>query len=115
MLRRADIAMASLRGQESILLVEDDPHVRTLSTAILDRAGYQVRQARWGEEVLNLAEKPANKIDLLLTDLVMPGMNGVVLARSLRNKLPHLRTLFTSECTDTPLLKKGFLTPDTPF
>jgi nitrogen-specific signal transduction histidine kinase len=113
--RRVEVTLGSLRGKESILLVEDDPHVRNLSAAILTRAGYQVQQARRGEEALALAEMPANMINLLLTDLVMPGMNGVVLARTLRSTRPDLQVLFTSGYTDSTLLKDGFFTPDTPF
>ncbi|HVR87206.1 MAG TPA: response regulator, partial [Planctomycetota bacterium] len=113
--RRVPVTMDSLRGEESILLVEDDPHVRTLSAAILTRAGYQVQQARRGEEALGLVEMPGNKLNLLLTDLIMPGMNGVELARALRSTRPDLKVLFTSGYTDSTLLKDGFLTPDTPF
>lgn len=83
------------RGDEVVLLVEDEPAVRRLVRVMLEQAGYTVREACDGDEALTLAETGV-EIDLLLTDVVMPGMNGRILAERLQARLPHLRVLFTS-------------------
>jgi CheY-like chemotaxis protein len=113
--RRLEPNLDRLRGTECILLVEDDPLVKTLATSILSRAGYQVLPARRGDEALALLGMPTSKVHLLLTDLVMPGMNGVTLARAVLSAKPGIRTLFTSGYTDTSLLRDGFLNQDTAF
>lgn len=84
-------------GTETILLVEDDPHVRKLTRAILERAGYHVLEAANGPEALQLWEKHHDSISLLFTDVVLPeGMSGRALAARLRQTNPLLRVLLTS-------------------
>ena len=84
-------------GTETILLVEDEPSVRMLTRVVLERAGYQVLQAAQGVEALKIWDQASEKIQLLLTDLVMPeGINGRELAARLREKSPGLRVIFTS-------------------
>lgn len=83
-------------GQETILLVEDEPSVRQLLTKTLADRGYRVHSAANGEEALGLFNQISRRIDLLLTDIVMPGVQGTVIARSLREKQPDLAVLLIS-------------------
>lgn len=84
-------------GTETVLVVEDEPSVRILVRAILQRRGYTVIEASSGVEALKLWEAHRSQVSLLLTDLVMPdGVNGQELARRLRADMPGLRVLFSS-------------------
>jgi two-component system, cell cycle sensor histidine kinase and response regulator CckA len=85
---------APQRGSETILLAEDDDIVRDVAVRMLTGAGYTVVPARYGSEALELAER--HDIDLLLTDVVMPGLSGPETARALRERLPTLPVLFMS-------------------
>jgi CheY-like chemotaxis protein len=81
---------------ETILVVEDDPDVRTLSVSILKRLNYRVVEAQDGREALNILRKP-NPIDLILTDVVLPGgMSGPDLVSQSRDWQPGVRALFMS-------------------
>ncbi|MHB8522067.1 MAG: PAS domain S-box protein [Limisphaerales bacterium] len=83
-------------GKETILLVEDEPLLRALAQSILERYGYQILQAGSGAEALNAWEKQGDKIDLLLTDMVMPGgMSGQELAQRLQARKPQLKVVYT--------------------
>lgn len=88
------------RGTETILVVEDDPSVRTLVRDELRKLGYRVVEAKNGVEACLLATQQAGALDLLLTDVVMPGMGGRELAQHLSVIKPDLRVLFTSGYTD---------------
>jgi two-component system cell cycle sensor histidine kinase/response regulator CckA len=81
---------------ETILVVEDEPAVRQLVTAALERAGYRVLEARDGEKAVSLFDANAADIDLLLTDLRMPQMGGAELARRLRARAPQLKVICVS-------------------
>ncbi|MCC6988468.1 MAG: PAS domain S-box protein [Acidobacteria bacterium] len=84
-------------GTETVLVVEDEPSVRTLVRAILQRRGYTVIEAASGVEALKLWDAHRAQVSLLLTDLVMPdGVNGQELARRLRLDMPGLRVVFSS-------------------
>ena len=87
-------------GEETILLVEDDVAVRDLAHLLLQEQGYTVLVAGDGHEAMRLAEDHAGPIDLLLSDLVMPGMGGVVLIEQLSQVRPELRTLLMSGYTE---------------
>jgi signal transduction histidine kinase len=85
------------RGKETILVVEDEPLVRALARGILERQGYQVVACASGAEALEaLSRLGEQELDLLLTDLVMPGMNGHELAEAVLARRPSVRVLFTS-------------------
>jgi two-component system, cell cycle sensor histidine kinase and response regulator CckA len=92
-------------GHETILLVEDDDAVRALSGRMLRAAGYTVVPARNGDEAL--AADLSRGVDLLLTDVIMPGMNGVQLAERLVDRHPHLPVLFASGYTDGMVAQLG--------
>ena len=85
------------RGTETILVVEDEPSLRLLNRIVLERQGYQVLEAAHGVEALEVWERHAGRIHLLLTDLVMPeGLSGLELAARLRKRSPDLPVIFTS-------------------
>jgi CheY-like chemotaxis protein len=85
-----------LGGSETILLVEDEDAVRRLARGILERAGYRVLEAQDGAAALELADSCPERIDLLLSDVVMPRLGGYELAQRLRTRRPELRTLLVS-------------------
>lgn len=103
------------RGTETILLVEDEAAVRAVAERILSGAGYRVLAAANAEEAIRLAEEHGSEIELLLTDVVMPGMGGPELAAHLTNVHPGLGVLFASGYTDNALTRHGALDPGTLF
>ena len=98
-------------GNETVLLVEDEPVVRELAVATLREKGYTVVEAVNGEEGLRLAQQHDGKIDLVLTDVVMPVMGGKEMADALRSSHPNTRVLFTSGYTEDALGHHGVLRP----
>ena len=84
------------QGNERLLLVEDDPSVRTVLTEYMEEHGYTVIPAEDGEAGLELARQNGPSLDLVLTDVVMPKMSGVELARTLRVESPHVKILLIS-------------------
>ncbi len=98
-------------GTETILVVEDEDAVRRLAARVLASAGYDVHTAKCGDEALELAQTTLNKIDLLLTDVVMPGMNGRELAERLARLRPSLAVLFMSGYTDEAISHHGVIAP----
>jgi two-component system, cell cycle sensor histidine kinase and response regulator CckA len=97
------------RGGETVLLVEDDDAVRALTASMLNRLGYTVLQAPSGPEALKIATPPETRIDLLLTDVVMPGMNGRELAEQVVAIRPNLRVLFSSGYTENVIVHHGLV------
>ena len=97
----------SLEGSETVLVVEDAEMVRTLVATTLESYGYKVIAAAGGAEAIELAENTDQPIDLVLTDVVMPGMNGRELAEHLRAKDPSLRVLFTSGYPADSIIRHG--------
>ena len=103
------------RGTETILLVEDDSSLRTLIVRILKAYGYQVLVAPGGIEALVLASNPQQAIDAVISDVVMPDMNGRELVEKLLETRPGLSTLLMSGYTDDEVLRRGVLHGETSF
>jgi two-component system cell cycle sensor histidine kinase/response regulator CckA len=101
----------SSRGRETILLVEDEQAVRDLICDMLSHSGYIVLEAADGPEALEICRQRREPIDLLLTDVVMPGMNGRVLARELTALCPHTAVLFMSGYAESVIALNGVLEP----
>jgi len=98
-----------LNGNETILLVEDEESILELGKAILARHGYKVLTARNAPEALDLAERHPDRIDLLITDVVMPGVNGKDLVERLNTFRAGLRTIFISGYTADIISDHGVL------
>jgi len=99
-------------GSHHILVVEDDAAAARLITKALEKEGYQVAIAHSGQEALDLAEKLGWSFDAVLTDVIMPAMNGPELVAKLRRKMPDLNALFMSGYTDDVLQRQGFSLED---
>jgi signal transduction histidine kinase/ActR/RegA family two-component response regulator len=103
--------MVTLRGDETVLLVEDDDQVRQVAVGILRRAGYQVLEARGGGEAILISERHATPIEALVSDVVMPLMSGPDLAARLAPQRPAMKVLFMSGYTDDAILHHRVVTP----
>jgi two-component system cell cycle sensor histidine kinase/response regulator CckA len=110
---RADAAPSGAepvpRGTETILVVEDDADVRVLASRILEALGYAVIPAASGEDAIAAAKARRDGIDLLLTDVVMPGLNGRQVANQIAPIHPRCRVLYTSGYTDEAIVHRGVL------
>ncbi len=96
-------------GKETILVVEDEPAILKLIVTTLDQLGYQVLSAASGVEALDISRSHDGTIDLLLSDVVMPGINGVLLSETLRTERPTIRVIFMSGYTDSYIAQHGLL------
>jgi signal transduction histidine kinase len=117
---RQPVGPLATEGTETLLVVEDNDAIREISAQALRRRGYTVFEARNGEEAIDWASKSALHADMLITDVVMPGMSGPNLAARLMQQTPELRVLYMSGYTDdatevhgafwggVPLLQKPF-------
>jgi len=109
-----------LRGSETVLLVEDEQSLRALTRDLLERSEYSVLEASSGAHALEIAQQHSGPIHLLLTDVVMPGMNGAALAANLAPLHPDMKVLFMSGytgsfATQTGLLGEGARVLQKPF
>ena len=102
-------ALAAARGSETILVVEDEPSILNMTRRILERQGYSVITANSPNYAIDLAKEYPQEIHLLLTDVVMPEMNGRALATQLLSMLPGLRCLFMSGYTADVIAHYGVL------
>jgi len=107
------------RGRETVLLVEDEAEVRTLTCEFLKTAGYQVLTAADGEEGFETGQRFGEQIDVLVTDVVMPRLRGPELAKRLKQKLPELKVVYmsgyTEEFSEAPNLLQGAYFLQKPF
>jgi two-component system, cell cycle sensor histidine kinase and response regulator CckA len=108
-LPEAKTRAASTFGHEVVLVVEDEAQVRRLVVTALERYGYSVLQAASPEEALDLARGTVDDIHLLLTDVIMPGMDGAELQRQLSRQRPGIRTLFMSGYASNVMGDHGIL------
>lgn len=102
-------------GTGTILLVEDEDQVRSLTSSILLRHGYRVLTATSGAEALQIARDHPEPIHLLLTDVVMPGMNGAILAQEMRALRPDIRILYMSGYTDASITGEAAFAGDVAY
>lgn len=102
-----------LRGSECILLVEDAEPLKKLAQTFLESGGFRVLSAGSGEEALEVAMHFSGRFDLLLTDVVMPGLNGRALAEQLLSRQPGMKVLYMSGYTDSFIAGHGVLNPET--
>lgn len=100
---------------ETILLVEDEEIVRNLTVNILEARGYRVLAARNGEEALEISSSHVGPIDMLITDVVMPRMNGKQIAQSISSFRPEIPVLYMSGYTDEAILHHGVIEPGMNF
>jgi two-component system, cell cycle sensor histidine kinase and response regulator CckA len=99
------------RGSETVLIVEDEDLVRRVVRTILRKQGYTVVEARNGPEALALCERLQNGIDLLITDVIMPEMNGRELAQAIIATHPEMAVLYMSGYSEDIIAKRGILDP----
>jgi CheY-like chemotaxis protein len=102
-------------GTETVLLVEDEESVRQLVRETLEAKGYKVLEAEHGEAALGVVSEHHGPIDILITDVVMPGMSGRELAKQLCASDPAMKVLFLSGYTEDAIVHQGVLEPGTAF
>jgi len=110
-----DEQLSDLRGGETVLLVEDEEMVRELASRVLNSYGYLVLEAETGDEALELCRRHEDPVELVITDVVMPGMNGNELAGRISNIVPDAAVLFISGYTGGALVEHGVLRDGTNF
>ncbi len=96
-------------GTETILVVDDEEALRTVIVDLLSQLGYQILSAAGGEEALQLARAYPNRIDLLLSDVIMDGLPGPELAEKLLQSRPELKVVYMSGFADSSLAPQGVL------
>jgi two-component system, cell cycle sensor histidine kinase and response regulator CckA len=102
-------------NSETILLVEDEAAARKITALLLESLGYRVQEASSGEEAWQLAHGTWEKIDLLMTDVLLPGMSGLELAEVLQARDAGLKVLFLSGHTGDTLVRHGVVPTEVPF
>jgi CheY-like chemotaxis protein len=113
--QRAENGVEVLRGSETILLVDDTDMVRRFARDVLSTAGYRVLEANGADEALQVAGMQPSRIDLLVTDVVMPGRSGIELADRLRVTRSDVRVLYISGYTDAAVVRNGLLADSAAF
>ena len=103
------------RGTETVMLVEDAEHVRSLARLALEKKGYKVLEAGHPHEALRMLETFPDPVHILVTDVVMPTMSGRQLAERLAADWPGMKVLFISGYTDDAVMRHGILVEGTPF
>ena len=103
------------KAVETILVVDDDDSVRTAVEKLLKQSGYDVLGASDGEEALKAYKECRGRLDLLLTDTVMPGMNGRELAGRMTGSSPDIKVIYMSGYTNNAVIHHGLLDPGIVF
>jgi two-component system cell cycle sensor histidine kinase/response regulator CckA len=109
--QKGAVSVKAAGGKETILLVEDDPTIKNTMEEVLTSLGYKVLTAENGKVALKKAKKHPGPLDLLLTDIIMPAMDGIKLAALLRKQRPALKMIFTTGCITSPHPFLQFLPP----
>jgi two-component system, cell cycle sensor histidine kinase and response regulator CckA len=104
---RASVAVSIPRGSGRVLLVEDQEPVRIVTRRLLEQGGYSVLEAASGHEAVQMYDECGGAVDLVLTDVIMPQMNGRELAAHLRARNPNLRLLYMSGYADNRAVRRG--------
>jgi DNA-binding response OmpR family regulator len=104
-----------LAAGQTVLLVEDEPAVRHMTSRALQDYGFGVVEASGGHQALGVIERSEGAIDLLITDVILPGMDGAELARRATELQPQLSVLFISGYTDEEIVRRGLLEVGRPF
>jgi CheY-like chemotaxis protein len=112
---RAPAELPILPGHETILIVEDNAEVRGLARRILQKQGYTLLEVQNGQEALQLVTQYPEPIHLVLTDMIMPGMNGKVLAEELLRRRPELKIIFMSGYANNIIAEPGDLNSQSAF
>ncbi len=99
----------TVKGQELLLLVEDESAIRDFSRRMLEKMGYSILTAATSKEALDQVKNSPRKIDLLITDVVLPDMNGADLAHCLKTEQPGLKVLFMSGYTANVIARRGVM------
>jgi CheY-like chemotaxis protein len=102
-------------GSETILLVEDELSVLALAQRILQSRGYKVLTASYGEAALRIASVPDQQIDLVVTDVVMPGMNGREFVEALQDRSPGIPVVYMSGYTNDDIIRRGLMDSSVAF
>lgn len=110
-----DTGVQSLRGTETVLLVEDEPATRRYATEILKRYGYRVFGAENGEEAIEISSRYRKTIHAVVSDIMMPGMNGTEAVRHLLAQRPQLKVLYVSGFADDSIRPEDLTGPVTAF
>ncbi|MFH1968995.1 MAG: ATP-binding protein [Verrucomicrobiota bacterium] len=104
-----------LRGNETIMVIDDETNIVTMVSQILTELGYHIISATNGREALSLSDQHAQTIDMVLADIIMPELNGPDLVRMLRQKRPTLKALYMSGYANNAAAQIGMLKPNTAF
>jgi len=112
---QTDLESDNEPGSETILIVEDEDIVRELAVKILERKGYHVISTQHVDDAISIVNNYKSSIHLLLTDVVMPKMNGAVLANKLTSVKPEMKVLFISGYTDEAIIHHGVLDGEVNF
>jgi CheY-like chemotaxis protein len=107
--------LSAAGGSETILLVEDEPSLRTLARKVLESSGYRILEAATGEEALRFLEGIEEPAHLLLTDLVLPDMTGTTLSERILRRWPQTKVLYVSGYTESVIVHRGVLDPGKSF
>jgi len=103
------------RGDETILIAEDDTAVRSMAARVLRLQGYKVIEAQSGGDAWLLADRHQGEIQLLLTDVIMPNMNGPEVAKLIKQKRPDMKVMYMSGYTPNAIVHDGILEPGIPY
>jgi len=109
------VVSALERGRETVLLVEDEVSVRKLVRTLLNKQGYTILESKDVHDAIRLTRDRPERIDLLLTDVVMPDLSGPELAAQLMTIHPEMKVLYMSGYADNAIVRHGVLPADAPF